>query len=117
MSSTRDNSDNEAREATGLPAGSEAGRRMAEKALTAKGTPYAWRGGGPSGPPHGGFDCSGLVQWATAQSTGEVLPRTTYDLVNPGTRINPADAQPGDLVFSEFSGRGPEHVQIRPSVV
>lgn len=114
-SSTRDNSDNEASEATGLPAGrggSEAGRRMAEKALTARGTPYAWGGGGPSGPSHGGFDCSGLVQWATAQSTGEVLPRTTYDLVNLGTRINPADAQPGDLVFSEFSGRGPEHVQI-----
>jgi cell wall-associated NlpC family hydrolase len=92
--------------------GSEAGRRMAQIALTALGTPYVWGGGGPGGPTKGGFDCSGLVQWATAQSTGEQLPRTTYDLIRLGTRINPADAQPGDLVFSNFSGRGPEHVQI-----
>jgi cell wall-associated NlpC family hydrolase len=98
-----------------LPAGlggSEAGRRVAEKALSATGMPYVWGGGGPAGPTRGGFDCSGLVQWATAQTTGQVLPRTTYDLIKMGTRINPADAQPGDLVFSEFSGRGPEHVQI-----
>jgi cell wall-associated NlpC family hydrolase len=92
--------------------GSEAGRRMAQKALTALGTPYAWGGGGSGGPTNGGFDCSGLVQWATAQSTGVQLPRTTYDLIRLGTRINPTDAQPGDLVFSDFSGRGPQHVQI-----
>jgi cell wall-associated NlpC family hydrolase len=66
----------------------------------------------PGGPTRGGFDRSGLVQWATAQTTGQVVPRTTYDLIKMGTRVNPADAQPGDLVFSEFSGRGPEHVQI-----
>ncbi|ETB45713.1 hypothetical protein O981_29065 [Mycobacterium avium 10-5560] len=95
-----------------LRGGSEAGRRMAEKALSARGTPYVWGGGNANGPTGGGFDCSGLVQWATAQTSGHVLPRVTYDLFNLGTRINPADAQPGDLVYSEFSGRGPEHVQI-----
>ena len=85
---------------------------MAEKALSARGTPYVWGGGNANGPTGGGFDCSGLVQWSAAQTSGQVLPRVTYDLINLGTRINPADAQPGDLVFSEFSGRGPEHVQI-----
>jgi cell wall-associated NlpC family hydrolase len=110
MSSTSDDSDGEQREAAGLPAGrggSEAGRRMAEKALTARGLPYAWGASGPRA-----FDCSGLVQWSAAQSAGAELPRTTYALINLGTRINPVDAEPGDLVFSRFSSRGPEHVQI-----
>lgn len=115
MSSTRDDSNGDQREASGLPAGrggSEAGRKIAEKALTAKGLPYVWGGGNSSGPTGGGFDCSGLVQWSYAQTTGAELPRTTYDQINLGTRVNPVDAQPGDLVFSRFSSRGPEHVQI-----
>ena len=87
--------------------GSAAGRKMAEKALTALGAPYVWGAEGPNT-----FDCSGLVQWATADTTGHVLPRTTYDQVNLGVRINPADARPGDLVFSRFFSKGPEHVQI-----
>jgi len=114
-SSTKDSSSGEQRSASALPSGrggSEAGRRMAEKALTAQGLPYVWGGGNASGPTGGGFDCSGLSQWATAQATGENIPRTTYDQIKLGTRINPADAQPGDLVFSRFSSRGPEHVQI-----
>lgn len=114
-SSAREGSSGDQQEAAGLPAGrggTEAGRRMAEKALSARGTPYVWGGGNANGPTGGGFDCSGLVQWSAAQTSGQVLPRVTYDLINLGTRINPADAQPGDLVFSEFSGRGPEHVQI-----
>jgi len=100
--------------------GSEAGRRAAEKALTALGTRYAWGGGTPQGPSRGtgqdanvvGFDCSSLVQWAVANTSGEVLPRVTYDQIKLGMRVNPADAQPGDLVFSNFSGNGPEHVQM-----
>lgn len=78
--------------------------------------PYVWGGGGANGPTGGGFDCSGLTQYAIAQATnGEViLPRTTYDQINSGVRIHPSDVRPGDLVFpgSSFSGRGPEHVQL-----
>ncbi|WP_222671867.1 C40 family peptidase [Rhodococcus erythropolis] len=114
-SSTHEGSDDEQREAAGLPSGrggSEAGRKIAEKALTAKGLPYVWGGGNASGPTGGGFDCSGLVQWSYAQAAGAEMPRTTYDQINLGTRISPVDAQPGDLVFSRFSNRGPEHVQI-----
>jgi cell wall-associated NlpC family hydrolase len=94
----------------GLPSsvgGSEAGRKVAEIALTKLGKPYVW---GATGPNQ--FDCSGLVDWSTQQATGHSLPRVTYDLIKMGTRINPAEARPGDLVFSNFSNRGPEHVQI-----
>lgn len=99
----------------GLPlsvGGSETGRKVAEKALTALGTPYVWGGGDKNGPTKGGLDCSGLVVWSTAQETGQVVPRQTYDQIKLGTRVNPADARPGDWVFSNFSSAGPEHVQI-----
>ncbi|MBF6439891.1 C40 family peptidase [Nocardia cyriacigeorgica] len=81
------------------------------------GAPYIWGGGGPGGPTGGGFDCSGLTQYAIAQATnGEViLPRTTYDQIHSGVRVHPSDVQPGDLVFPgrSFSAPGvPEHVQL-----
>ncbi|WP_067476880.1 C40 family peptidase [Nocardia amamiensis] len=80
------------------------------------GAPYVWGGGGAGGPSGGGFDCSGLTQYAIAQaSNGEVvLPRTTYEQIYSGVRVHPDDVRPGDLVFpaGSFSARGPEHVQL-----
>lgn len=80
------------------------------------GTPYVWGGGGAGGPSDGGFDCSGLTQYAIAQAShGRViLPRTTYQQIYSGVRVPIQDVQPGDLVFpaSSFSARGPEHVQL-----
>ncbi|WP_245720371.1 C40 family peptidase [Nocardia uniformis] len=80
------------------------------------GTPYVWGGGGAAGPSGGGFDCSGLTQYAVAQATnGEVtLPRTTYEQIYSGYRVHPNDVRPGDLVFpgDSWSHRGPEHVQL-----
>ncbi|WP_067802476.1 C40 family peptidase [Nocardia beijingensis] len=80
------------------------------------GTPYVWGGGGAGGPSGGGFDCSGLTQYAIAQAShGDVvLPRTTYEQIYSGVRVHPEDVRPGDLVFpaSSFSTRGPEHVQL-----
>ncbi|MBF6164671.1 C40 family peptidase [Streptomyces gardneri] len=80
------------------------------------GTDYVWGGGGAGGPSGGGFDCSGLTQYAIAQaSNGEVvLPRTTYEQIYSGVRVHPDDVRAGDLVFpgSSFSTRGPEHVQL-----
>ncbi|WP_280398899.1 C40 family peptidase [Nocardia carnea] len=92
------------------------GGRAAQAADGALGLPYIWGGGGAGGPSGGGFDCSGLTQYAIAQATdGEVvLPRTTYEQIYAGERIDPRDVKEGDLVFpaGSFSARGPEHVQL-----
>lgn len=99
-----------------LPSDRTAGGRAVGAANAWLGTPYIWGGGGAGGPTGGGFDCSGLTQYAIAQATnGEViLPRTTYEQIYAGERVSPRDVRPGDLVFpgSSFSSRGPEHVQL-----
>jgi hypothetical protein len=64
-------------------------------ALTALGTPYVW--GGES-YAEGGFDCSGLVQWAWSQ-VGTSLPRTAAEQWNATTHIDADQVQPGDLIF------------------
>jgi cell wall-associated NlpC family hydrolase len=93
---------------------SEIREDIVDQARRALGLPYVWGGGGARGPSGGGFDCSGLTQFAVAQASGGqvILPRTTYDQINCGQAVAPAQARPGDLVFSNFSRRGPEHVQI-----
>lgn len=99
-----------------VPSDRTAGGRAVGAANEWIGTPYVWGGGGSGGPTGGGFDCSGLTQYAVAQATnGEVmLPRTTYEQIYAGERVHPRDVRPGDLVFpaSSFSSRGPEHVQL-----
>lgn len=57
------------------------------------GVPYVFGGSSPSG-----FDCSGLVQWAYAQS-GMSVPRGATDQLHASRRIPLSDLQPGDLVF------------------
>lgn len=88
--------------------------KIVAQARRALGLPYIWGGGGAHGPSGGGFDCSGLTQFAVAQATGGqvILPRTTYGQIHSGQPVDLAHARPGDLVFSNFSRRGPEHVQI-----
>ncbi|MBE5477735.1 hypothetical protein E3G68_005068 [Mycobacteroides abscessus] len=91
------------------------GARVVKNADRALGLPYIWGGGGAGGPTGGGFDCSGLAQFAVAQATdGRVLlPRTTYEQIHVGERVDPSQARAGDLIFSNFSSPGvPEHVQI-----
>ncbi|WP_460696575.1 C40 family peptidase [Nocardia thraciensis] len=99
-----------------VPSDGTAGGKAVSAASAHLGAPYIWGGGGAGGPTGGGFDCSGLTQYAVAQATdGQVvLPRTTYDQIYSGERVHPSDVRPGDLVFpaSSFSSRGPEHVQL-----
>jgi cell wall-associated NlpC family hydrolase len=95
-----------------------------QAAMSQLGVPYAWGGGGPSGPTRGinyagidgsgvvGFDCSSLMQYAF-NAAGITLPRTTYDQVKQGTAVaSISQAAPGDLVFSRAGVRGPEHVML-----
>ncbi|MGO4617646.1 C40 family peptidase [Nocardia sp. 2YAB30] len=99
-----------------VPSDGTAGSNAVRAACDWLGTPYVWGGGGPGGPSGGGFDCSGLTQYAVAQASNGavVLPRTTYDQIYSGVRVNSEDVRAGDLVFpaGSFSARGPEHVQL-----
>lgn len=64
-------------------------------AMSALGTPYVW--GGES-YEEGGFDCSGLVQWAWGQLGVQVV-RTAAEQYAATRRLDPAEVQPGDLIF------------------
>ena len=66
---------------------------VVDTALAQQGTPYAWAGAAP-----GGFDCSGLTQYAF-QAAGIALPHSSQAQSTMGTPIAQADLQPGDLVF------------------
>jgi len=73
------------------------------------GTPYVWGGGGPTGATGGGFDCSGLTQYAIYQASGgriSLLHFTDFQLTDPratAVAVSPAAFEsqltPGDLVF------------------
>jgi peptidoglycan DL-endopeptidase CwlO len=84
---------------------------VVRRALSQLGVPYVWGGGGKNGPSGGGFDCSSLAQYAYA-GVGVDLPRTTYDQVHVGRAVPRWDVQAGDLVFSNWDGGRPEHVQL-----
>ena len=66
------------------------------------GRPYRYGGTGEGG---GGFDCSGLIQYAYGQH-GVTLPRTSAEQAHEGRAVskNPTRLLPGDLLT--FSNRG-----------
>ena len=72
---------------------SSVGVRAAKVALGYLGTPYVWGAEGP-----GGFDCSGLMQWAYARE-GVSIPRVTYQQIQAGIYVPRDRLAPGDLVF------------------
>lgn len=71
-------------------------------ATAAMGTPYVWGGAGGS---DGGFDCSGLIQYAYG-TQGVSLPRVSRDQAKVGHKVGKKLAQlrPGDILT--FSTRG-----------
>jgi hypothetical protein len=71
------------------------GSNVLKAAAKQIGRPYVW--GGES-RAEGGFDCSGLIQWAYSQ-VGINLPRTTYDQIHAGRNVLGQPLQPGDLIF------------------
>jgi cell wall-associated NlpC family hydrolase len=91
-------------------------RTVIEAALSQRGVPYSWGGGGTNGKSYGtccspsgksgasvkGFDCSGLTQYAYAKA-GIRLPRVAAAQAGAGQRIpvgiGPLVLKPGDLVF------------------
>ena len=84
--------------------GSAAGQAAVAAAKSQVGQPYVWGGTG-----NGGFDCSGLTQWAYSQA-GVDLPRTA-DQQTVGQQVSADQLQPGDLVVWDghvamYSGNG-----------
>lgn len=74
-------------------------------AKSAIGRPYVWGGESKAG----GFDCSGLIQWAYRKA-GVSIGRTTYDQIKAGHKVAWGSFRPGDLIFSDFEGTGkPTH--------
>lgn len=60
---------------------------------------YLWGGTTPLG-----FDCSGLQMYSFKNSVGVLLPRTSEEQANAGTRIPASQMEPGDLIFKETNG-------------
>jgi cell wall-associated NlpC family hydrolase len=75
-------------------------------ALRLRGTPYRNGGTDPSG-----FDCSGFVHYVFEQN-GLSVPRTVGDQFRAGTRVDPPQLEPGDLVFFTTVAPGASHVGI-----
>lgn len=101
------------------------------KDVVASDIPYSWGSGGLDGPTcsgtmdggaadaagdyaKAGFDCSGLSRYLVYQASGIEIPRTSQAQYASGVEISPEDAQPGDLVFPDYSfdAGGPGHVQV-----
>lgn len=70
------------------------------------GWPYVW--GGES-EAEGGYDCSGLMQYAFAQA-GIRLPRVAADQAKAGWVIPYKDAQPGDMLIFTNDPTAPGYI-------
>lgn len=73
---------------------SENAKAVIEVASQQIGTPYVWGGRAP-----GGFDCSGLMQYAFRTALGMEIGSWTVPQESAGTIIPVSEAQPGDLYF------------------
>ena len=90
-----------------LPHDDSLASKVVDSALSRIGIPYVW--GGES-MAEGGYDCSGLMQYAYGEH-GISLSRTTYTQVNEGTAVGSlSEAKPGDLIF--YGGTPPTHVAM-----
>lgn len=87
-----------------------AGSAVVDKARQYLGVPYLWGGTDPKT----GLDCSGFTQ-LVYKSVGINLPRVSSQQATAGSPVaSLADAQPGDLLFFDYSPDRPgiDHVGI-----
>src|SRR5690242_10834338 len=88
------------------PAGGGSSTSAVAAAESQIGARYLYGGTG-----NGGWDCSGLTQWAFGKA-GISLPRTSYSQYGVGTPVDRSAIQAGDLVFFDTDGTGASHVGI-----
>ncbi|CAM3855498.1 hypothetical protein GCM10009799_32500 [Nocardiopsis rhodophaea] len=93
-------------DAAGRAVGGSTIERVISDAESMVGVPYVW--GGES-LAEGGFDCSGLLQWAFARN-GVAIPRVTHDQWYAGERLEYKDAQRGDLIFWRNDPTAPDYI-------
>jgi cell wall-associated NlpC family hydrolase len=81
---------------------------VVQTALNVMGTPYRWGGEGD-----GGFDCSGLIQYAYAEH-GVTLPRRSADQARQGTPVtrDVEGLRPGDILTFANDGTRVSHVGL-----
>lgn len=77
-------------------------------AVSLVGTPYRLGGN----DPQLGLDCSGFVNHVFRQAAGVQLPRESAAISQVGQALDPAELQPGDLVFFNTLDRPYSHVGI-----
>jgi cell wall-associated NlpC family hydrolase len=70
---------------------------MVRLALSMLGQPYRYGGAAP-----GGFDCSGLVQYA-ANGAGIHVPRTAHEQLRAGFAVPRSELRAGDLIFMHLA--------------
>lgn len=78
-----------------IVAGGNAASKAIKLAMSQRGKRYIWSSTDPS---RGGFDCSGLVNWAYRNS-GVKLPRTSIEMSGKGQKVSRDNLKPGDLLF------------------
>lgn len=71
-------------------------------------TPYTYGGNSPDG----GFDCSGLIQWAVQGIHNGQLPRTTAQWAQSSLPVQGRGLQRGDFVFFNTMGSRYSHMGI-----
>lgn len=83
--------------------------QVIETAREAMGQPYRWGGDGDDG----GFDCSGLIQYAYGQH-GVALPRMSREQAREGRAVGKslAELRPGDILTFARSGNTISHVGL-----
>ena len=84
--------------------------RVITAALEQVGWPYLWGGDSPS---EGGFDCSGLVDYAYAHARMALPGRPTAAVLwQMSAAVGPKHLKPGDLAFLYTRTRAPFHVAL-----
>ena len=88
-----------------LPA---AQRELLARTLLVINTPYTYGGN----TPEGGFDCSGLIQYAVRGITSKPLPRTTAQWAKASSPVRGRGLARGDFVFFNTLGGRYSHMGI-----
>ena len=81
---------------------------MLARTMLVVNTPYTYGGNSPEG----GFDCSGLIQWAVGGITEMRLPRTTSQWAQASNPVDGRDLMRGDFVFFNTLGGRYSHMGI-----